>query len=90
MVNRVKLVGEEDDHNISEAFQDEMDEKTAALAMIAPYQPAKVSPTKALWAEIGLTEELNIEEAIHKLKGENITNLILVINSFGGGVSSSF
>ena len=52
--------------------------------------PAKVSPSKALWAEIGLIEELNVEDVIYKLKQNNITNLILVINSFGGGVSSSF
>jgi ClpP class serine protease len=90
MANRVKLVEEESDSKIYKAFQEEMDEKTAALTMIAPYQPAKVSPTKALWADIGLTEELNIEEAIHKLKERNVTDLILVVNSFGGGVSSSF
>ena len=88
MTNRARLV--EDDINITKAFQKEMDDKTAALAMIASYQPAKVSPTKSLWAEIGLTEELNMEEAVEELKNNKIQNLILVINSFGGGVSSSF
>lgn len=87
---RMKLVDKETDTKICEKFHEEMDEKTAALAMIAPYQPAKVSPTKTLWAEIGLIEELNIEDAIYKLKENDITNLILVINSFGGSVSSSF
>lgn len=90
MANGVNLVGVESDPEITNAFQKEMDEKTAALAMIASYKPAKVSPTKALWAEIGLTEELNIEDAIEKLKAKDIKDLILVINSFGGGVSSSF
>jgi len=90
MANKVKLVEAESDPKIMKAFQNEMDEKTAALAIIASYQPAKVSPTKALWAEIGLTEELNVEEAIDKLKEKDIQNLILCINSFGGGVSSSF
>jgi len=91
MANKIKkLVEVESDSEITKAFQNEMDDKIAALAIIAPYQPAKVSPTKALWAEIGLTEELNVEEAIDKLKEEGIQNLILCINSFGGGVSSSF
>jgi len=90
MTNNIKLVEVENDPKITKAFQNEMDEKTAALAIIASYQPAKVSPTKALWAEIGLTEELNVEEAIDKLKENGIQNLILCINSFGGGVSSSF
>jgi len=87
---KVKLVDVETDTEICKKFQEEMDKKTAALAMIAPYVPAKVSPSKALWAEIGLIEELNVEDVIYKLKQNNITNLILVINSFGGGVSSSF
>jgi len=81
MTNRVKLIGIESDSDIIKVFQNEMDDKTAALAMIASYQPAKVSPTKALWAEISLTEELNIEEAIEKIKKNSIANLILVINS---------
>ncbi|MDF2957108.1 MAG: Periplasmic serine protease [Candidatus Alkanophagales archaeon MCA70_species_1] len=90
MTNGIELVDVETDPEICEKFQEEMDERTAALAMIAPYLPAKVSPSKALWAEIGLVEELNMEDTIYKLKENNITNLILVINSFGGGVSSSF
>ncbi len=57
MANRIRLVEPESDPEITKAFQKEIDEKTAALAIIAPYQPAKVSPTKALWAEIGLTEK---------------------------------
>jgi len=82
MANKIKLVEVESDPEITKAFQNEMDEKTAALAIIASYQPAKVSPTKTLWAEIGLTEELNVEEAIDKLKEKSIQNLILIINSF--------
>jgi len=90
MPTNVKLLEEESDTKISKILQGYMDEKTAALAMIAPYQPAKVSPSKRLWAEIGLEEELNIEDAIYKLKEREAGNLILIVNSFGGGVSSSF
>ena len=63
MTNGIELVDVETDPKICEKFQEEMDERTAALAMIAPYLPAKVSPSKALWAEIGL-----VEDTIHKLK----------------------
>jgi len=90
MANKIKLVEEESDLKVIKALQNEIDEKTAALAIVASYQPAKVSPTKVLWAEIGLTEELNVEEAIDKLKENGAQNLILCVNSFGGGVSSSF
>lgn len=90
MPTNLKLLEEESDTKICEAFQKDMDDKTAALAIIAPYHPAKVSPSKRLWAEISLEEELNTEEAIHKLKEMGISVLNLVVNSFGGGVSSSF
>lgn len=86
----IKLLEEEIDLEISKLFQEKLDEKMAALAVIAPYQPAKITPSKRLWAEIGLEEELNIEDTIYKLKEREISNLILVLNSFGGGVSSSF
>ncbi|MCL0103501.1 hypothetical protein M1O51_02635 [Dehalococcoidia bacterium] len=86
----IKLLEEESDTKICEIFQKHMGNNTSALAMIASYQPAKISPSKRLWAEIGLEEELNVEEVIHILKEKRISNLILVVNSFGGGVSSSF
>lgn len=86
----VKLLEEESDTKICEAFQKDMDDKTAALAMIAPHHPAKITPSKRLWAEIGLEEELNTEDAIHELKEKGVCALILVVNSFGGNVSSSF
>ncbi|MDI6902114.1 MAG: hypothetical protein QMC77_00025 [Methanocellales archaeon] len=86
----IKLLEEETDPNISKLFQENLGKKMAALLVIAPYQPAKITPSKRLWAEIGLEEELNIEDAIYKLKERETSNLILVLNSFGGGVSSSF
>jgi len=90
MPTNVKLLEEESDSKISKLFQENLDEKTAALAVVAPYQPAKITPSKRLWAEIGLEEELNIEDAIYKIKEREVNNLVLVVNSFGGGVSSSF
>lgn len=86
----LNMLEEESDPKIANGFKENLDEGTAALEMVAPYQPAKISPTKELMASIGLIEELNLEEAIYKLKEHNINKLILVINSFGGGVSSSF
>lgn len=90
MPTTVKLLEEESDTKISKIFQNHINENTGALAMIAPYQPAKISPSKRLWAEIGLEEELNVEDAIYRLKEKDVNNLLLVINSFGGYVASSF
>jgi len=60
------------------------------LAFITSYIPAKVSPTRVARAQIGLMEELGVEDAITEIKEKNIEKLYLLINTFGGGVSSSF
>ena len=86
----VNLLEEESDPDITAEFQKILDRNTAALELVAPYQPAKISPTKEIMPSIGLIEELNIEDVIYKLRESKIENLVLVINSFGGGVSSSF
>jgi len=81
MPTNVKLLEEESDSKISKLFQENLDEKTAALAVVAPYQPAKITPSKRLWAEIGLEEELNIEDAIYKIKEREVNNLVLYITT---------
>jgi len=80
----------EKDPRIYEAMQEVLDSKTATLAFIAPYTPAKVSPSKAISATIDIPEELGIEDAINEIRKEKIEKLYLLLNSLGGGVSSSF
>ncbi|MBI4116861.1 hypothetical protein HY449_03905 [Candidatus Pacearchaeota archaeon] len=61
------------------------------LALIAPYYGVKVSPSRVLSASLGVSEEFGVEEAITKIKEQtNCKNLILMINSPGGYVKSSY
>lgn len=76
--------------DIIDDLRSNLDENEGALAMVAPYSPEQISPTRAEWAEIGFTEELKVETAIEELNRHDISNLHLLINSLGGGVSSSF
>lgn len=78
------------DKEIVEPLRDQLSPAEGAIAMIAPYQPEQISPTRSRFAEIALTEELKMEDAILALKTEGVTDLHLMINSMGGGVSSSF
>jgi hypothetical protein len=61
------------------------------LALVAPERGVKVSPSKILSASLGMSEEFGVEEAINKIKeATNCKNLILMINSPGGYVKSSY
>lgn len=81
---------EEEDIEIQKDIKEFLDEKTAALCFIGPYIPAKVTPTKQISASISIPEELMIEDAITELKKNNIENLIILLNSLGGDISSSY
>ena len=66
-------------------------EKAVVLACIAPYVGKKVSPTRILTAEMGMSEEFAIESVIEQIKAQSeAKNLILLLNSPGGFVSSSY
>jgi hypothetical protein len=80
----------ESDTKIKGCLLKHLGENTAALALITSYIPAKISPTKVARAQIGLIEELGMEDAIAEIKENDIDRLYLLINTFGGGVSSSF
>ncbi|MDD5418143.1 MAG: ATP-dependent Clp protease proteolytic subunit, partial [Candidatus Nanoarchaeia archaeon] len=62
------------------------------LSFVAPYRSVKISPSKERKASIGLEEEFRVEEFITEYKNRNLKtkNLYLLINSMGGGVSSSY
>lgn len=72
MPTNIKLIGEESNAKINEAFRKKMDSGTAALGIIAPYLPAKVTPSKRIPAQIGLQEELNVDEGINEFKKRGI------------------
>lgn len=80
----------EKDKEIVEEMQKLLDVESAALCFIAPYLPEKVSPSRVITASINVIEELMVENAIRVLKEANIKKLLLLVNSPGGGVSSSY
>lgn len=68
------------------------DNNSVVLALIAPYVGKKVSPTKEISAFIGLSEEFGVETVLSEIKKENPNSegLILLLNSPGGLVQSSY
>ena len=66
------------------------DNKCAVMAFIAPYAPVRVSPVEIQSATIGLSEEFAIVTAIETIKAANVDSLYILVNSPGGGVSSSY
>lgn len=90
MAEEITFAEREKDPNVYTAMQNVLGDETAALAFIAPYAPAKVSPSKTISASIAIPEELGIEDAINEIRNEKIEKLYLLLNSLGGGVSSSF
>lgn len=90
MAEEMVFAEREKDSKIYTGMQEIFDDKTAALAFIAPYAPAKVTPSKIISASIDIPEELGIEDAINEIRKERIEKLYLLLNSLGGGVSSSF
>ncbi|MFB6145053.1 MAG: hypothetical protein ABEJ99_00935 [Candidatus Nanohaloarchaea archaeon] len=79
---------QETDRAIQEMLEQILSEEEAALAMIAPYSPAKISPARAEMAQIGLVEELRLEYALKEL--EDVDKIKLLLHSYGGRVTSSF
>lgn len=90
MANNESLAKHEENEEIVTGVQPFLREDTAALCFIAPYIPEKISPTKSIGASVDIIEELKIEDAVTAIKDKNIDKLNLLINSPGGGVSSSY
>jgi ATP-dependent protease ClpP protease subunit len=89
--NPLNICKEESDSDLATKIQKSLGNDTAAIALLMTYNPKKVSPTRTSEAYIGLPEELGIEQAILSIKKDkDIKNLFLLINSFGGMVSSSY
>jgi ClpP class serine protease len=66
------------------------DNQCAVMAFIAPYAAVRVSPIEIQGATIGLSEEFAIVTAIETIKAANVDSLYVLVNSPGGGVSSSY
>ncbi len=62
------------------------------LGFIASYRPAKISPTKTVSPEVGLSEEFGIEQAISDIKDKwpDVEKCFVLLNSPGGLVDSSY
>lgn len=85
-------VSEEKDPKLTKSLLDISKKHSAVLlTLIAPYVGRKVTPTKTLSAHMGLSEEFAIETVIDELKRKtNAKNLMLLVNSPGGLVQSSY
>jgi ClpP class serine protease len=85
-------VNEEDDIELLEKLA-EISKKHDAVVMacIAPYVGLKVSPTKTVNAQMGLSEEFAVETAINQIQTKtDAKKLLLLVNSPGGLVQSSY
>jgi ClpP class serine protease len=87
---------EESNETIVKSIQERLGNNTAAIALLMTYKPKKITPSRVSDNDIYLAEELGIEQAIASIKerrksrNEKIENLFLLINTFGGEVSSSY
>lgn len=65
--------------------------KTAMLALLAPYAPWKISPTRSVSAELSSYEEFGIESFVMKAREAGcLDQLYLLLHSFGGGIDSAY
>jgi hypothetical protein len=85
-------VKEEDDPKLSEELTEISKKHDAVLmACIAPYVGIKISPTKTINAQMGLSEEFAVESAINQVQTKtDVRKLLLLVNSPGGLVQSSY
>jgi hypothetical protein len=83
---------EEDDPKLSEELTEISKKHDAVLmACIAPYVGIKISPTKTINAQMGLSEEFAVESAINQVQTKtDVRKLLLLVNSPGGLVQSSY
>jgi hypothetical protein len=80
----------ENDPEICSNITQSLDAKTGAIAFIAPYVGTKLTPSKTITASISIAEEFGMEDIISILKENGTEKILLLLNSFGGGVTSSY
>ena len=91
-ITKIIDVKEEDDPQLSEKLTEISRKHDAVLmACIAPYVGLKISPTKTINAQMGLSEEFAVETAINQIQAKtDVRKLLLLVNSPGGLVQSSY
>jgi hypothetical protein len=91
-MKKIMDVSEEKDPKLTKSLLEiSKKHKAVLLTLIAPYVGRKVTPTKTLSAHVGISEEFAIETVIDEIKRKTkATSLILLINSPGGLVQSSY
>ena len=91
-INKIIDVNEEDDPSLSEKLTEISKKHDAVLmACIAPYVGLKISPTKTVNAQMGLSKEFAVETAINQIQTRtDVRKLLLLVNSPGGLVQSSY
>ena len=77
----------EEDERVCELVNSE---NVAMVGFIASYVGVKVSPVEQHFASIGLIEEFGVEAIAEMLKKSSAKKLYLLVNSPGGGMSSSY
>lgn len=63
--------------------------QTPAVAIIASYSPRSVSPTRRVFAELGISEEFGVETLLSMIP-ETCKSVLFLLNSMGGAVTSSY
>jgi hypothetical protein len=68
------------------------EEKAILLCVVAPYRTVRISPVDEVRAVIGLHEEFAVEAVLEEIvtKGVHSEKLLLLLNTPGGGLHSSF
>jgi hypothetical protein len=91
-ITKIIDVNEEEDPKLSEKLAEISKKHEAVLmACIAPYVGLKVSPTKTVNAQMGLSEEFAVETAINQIQAKtDARKLLLLVSSPGGLVQSSY
>jgi hypothetical protein len=90
MLESIGPFEEESDPEINSNIAKYLDKNTGAIAFIAPYVGARLTPSKTVRANINIPEEFGMEDAINTMKRKGIKKIYLLINSFGGTVTSSY
>lgn len=85
-------VAEENELSIIEELKSvSAENESVLLALIAPYVGKKITPSKTVSAQVGLSEEFGVETVIHEIKDKtDVKKLMLLVNSPGGFIASAY
>lgn len=90
MPNDIDICKEEKNPQICNTLKKHLDEKTGAIAFIASYVGTQLTPSKMMKPTINIPEELGVEDVINIMKKNGVEKILLLLNSLGGSISSSY